>query len=380
MAQFVPSEQYGVKIVCMNRPNNNNRFPELFSVENVELKGFSRSVAELEWLLLILVLLYFVAPGTYIADGQVIVLAMVSFAAFVVAFRYLNFHTLESRWKLAIETWVMIAFITWVLLYTGKNESPLLNLYLLVIITSGLTLGKVTTLLEFALITCIYLYLGYPAFEGRSFELLDFTQIMIKFAPFLLVAYLITMLSADLHFARRMFEHLSETDEMTGLFNKRAFAKLSSREIAQAVRYAHSFSIVMIDADSLKQVNDQYGHETGDKLIRTLAESIRLNLRETDILARYGGDEFVVFLPETDSAQAREVAERVRDAVTSLKFMVHKSCVPITVSVGMASYPTDSNIPEEIEERADRALYYSKQEGRNRVTAFADIPMTSSAA
>ncbi len=349
-------------------------------MEDVELKGFSRSVAELEWLLLILVLLYFVAPGTYVADDQVVVMAMVTFAVFVIAFRYLNFHTLESRWKIAIETWVMIAFITWVLIYTGKTESPLLNLYLLVIITSGLTLGKITTLLEFALITCIYLYLGYPTFEARSFELLDFTQLMVKFAPFLLVAYLITMLSADLHFARKMFEHLSETDEMTGLFNKRAFVKLSLREIAQSVRYARSFSIVMIDADSLKPINDQYGHDVGDKLIRTLSEAIRLSLRDTDILARYGGDEFVVFLPETDSVQAREVGERIRVAATSLNFMVQKTHVPITVSVGIASYPSDSNIPEEVEERADRALYYSKQGGRNRVTAFADIPMTSSAA
>jgi len=347
---------------------------EQFSIEQVELKGFSRSVAELEWLLLILVLLYFVAPGTYISEKQPVILAMVCFAAFVVAFRYLNFYTIESRWKIAIETWVMIGFITWVLLYTGRNESPLLNLYLLVIITSGLTLGKLTTLLEFVLITCIYLALGYPDFDARSFTLADFTQIMINFAPFLLIAYLITMLSADLHFARRMFQHLSETDELTGLLNKRAYAKLSAREMAKAQRYGHPFAVLMADADTLKPVNDEHGHDAGDKLIQTIAETIRLNLRDTDILARYGGDEFVIFLPETTAGQAREIAERIREAVSDIKFMVQKTRIPVSVSIGMACYPDDSNSVDDILDRADRALYASKQGGRDRVTTFTDMP------
>lgn len=359
----------------MNQPTMHGRLSEEFSIEQVELKGFSRSVAELEWLLLILVLLYFVAPGTHITDKQAVVLGMVCFAGFVLVFRYLNFNTFDSRWKLAVETWVMIAFITWVLLYTGRNDSPLLSLFLLVIITSGLTLGKMTTLLEFVLITCIYLYLGYGDFEARSFGLADFTQIMIQFAPFLLIAYLITMLSADLYFARRMFQHLSETDELTGLFNKRAYAKLSLREMAKAQRYGHPFAVIMIDADSLKIVNDQYGHEMGDKLIRTVGDTIRKNLRETDVLARYGGDEFIVFLPETTASQARDVCERILDAMSSIRFEIHKKRLPVTVSIGMACYPDDSSSPEDVQERADRALYYSKQEGRNRVTAYADIPL-----
>lgn len=357
----------------MNQPDNKFRLAELFSVEQVELKGFSRSVAELEWLLLILVLLYFIAPGTLVVDRFMVVIAMISFAAFVLLFRYINLRELDARWKIAIETWVMIGFITWVCLYTGRNESPLLHLYLLVIITSGLTLGKITTLLEFALITCLYLYLGYPAFHAREFALADFTQLMIQFAPFLLVGYLIAMLSADLHFARRMFEHLSETDDMTGLLNKRAYNKLSTREIMKAVRYSHPFTVMMIDADNLKVINDEYGHDLGDKLIRTLADTIKHNLRETDILARYGGDEFIVFLPETDAERARDVGERIHDAVGNVKFAVYKKTLPLSVSIGLASYPVDSNTPEDILERADRALYYSKRQGRNQITTYADI-------
>lgn len=358
----------------LDRKTINTRLSEQFNVEQVELKGFSRSVAELEWLLLILVLLYFIAPTTYIANKEALIMGMIGFALFVVFFRYVNFNTTQSQWKIAIETWVMIAFITWVLVYTGKNESPLLNLYLLVIITSGLTLGKLTTLLEFVLITSIYLWLGYPEFNALDFNLADFTQLMIEFAPFLLIAYLISMLSADLHFARQMFQHLSETDELTGLLNKRAFDKLSHREQAKAQRYGHSFTILMVDADSLKVINDQYGHEAGDKLIQSIAETIRANLRETDILARYGGDEFVIFLPETAPEQAKEVADRIRDTVAGIKFVIHNKTMSVSVSIGMASYPEDSSSVDDILDRSDRALYVSKQSGRDRVTVFGDIP------
>lgn len=359
----------------MNTPRPPDDLSEGYNIEQVELKGFSRSVAELEWLLLILMLLYFIAPGTYVENEQAVVLGMVCFAVFVFVFRYLNFNTQESRWKIAIETWAMIAFISWMLWFTGKDDSPLLNLYLLVIITSGLTLGKTITLLEFALITCIYLYLGYPDIQAREFNLMDFTELMIRFTPFLLIAYLITMLSADLHFARRMFQYLSETDELTGLFNKRAFTKMMAREIVKSVRYSHPFAVLMIDADSLKHINDEYGHDTGDKLIRTVSETIRVSLRDSDILARYGGDEFVAFLPETTALQANEVAERIRQAATATRFSVQGRQIPVTVSIGLASYPDDANSPEDVQDRADRALYYSKQGGRNRVTVFSDIPL-----
>ena len=340
------------------------------SVEQVELKGFSRSVAELEWLLLILVLLYYVAPGTVVRDRPGVVLAMVGFAAFVLAFRYLNFYTRETRWKLAIETWVMIGFITWVLWNTGGVDSPLLNLYLLVIITSGLTLGKLTTLLEFMLITCCYLYMGYPVYTGASFTMEVFTVLMSKFSPFLLVAYLTTMLSADLHFAKRMFKTLSETDDLTGLLNVRAFGMLVEREMSKSIRYSHAYSIMMIDADELKSINDRFGHEAGNRLIQMVARTVGDCLRTSDILARYGGDEFVVLLPETDREQAREAAERIRTAVQHASFDGNGQRVATTVSIGLASYPGDGATAVEVMDRADKAMYQSKNAGRNCVSSY----------
>ena len=351
-----------------NKMSNTVGWSNDFTVEQVELKGFSRSVAELEWLLLILVLLYYLMPGTEIDDRPAVVAAMVGFAVFVFAFRYLNFYHRETRWKLAIETWVMTAFITWILWNTGKTGSPLLNLYLLVLITSGLTLGKVVTLLEFGLITACYLYMG---FSGNGLDLKtagDFSDLMTKFAPVLLVAYLITMLSADARYARRLLETLSETDELTGLLNLRAFTKILGRESSTAMRYSRAYSVMMIDADGLKQVNDRMGHDAGNRLIRMVATAISDSLRGSDVLARYGGDEFVVLLPETSQRQAREAAERIRTAVANTSFNLDGNRIGSTVSIGIASSPEDSNDPRELLELADRAMYESKQAGRNRCT------------
>ena len=345
----------------MFKTDDKLRFADELSVDIVELKGFSRSIAELEWLLLILVILYLVTPGTLVVDDWLIIKSSLLFGGFVLAFRFLNFYRRESRWKLAIEIWVMIIYITWVLWNTGKTNSPLLNLYLLVIITSGVTLGKITTLLILALITCVYIYMGFPVYGSNTFSLENFGMLMTVFSPYLLVAYLTTMLSADLHHAKKMFKLLSETDEMTGLENLRSFNNTMTSEIKKASRYKHVFSVLMIDADGLKVVNDSFGHDAGNHLIKTVAKSIESCLRESDKLARYGGDEFITLLPETDCEAALEAAERIRKTVENTSFDLEGNQIKTTVSIGVASYPTHASDLDELLKNADRALYQSKE-------------------
>lgn len=339
-------------------------------IEHAELRGFSRSVAELEWLILILVILYIVVPGNYVTDKWLIVKSCLFFSGFVLAFHYLNFYEKESRWKLAIEIWVMIGFITWILLNTGGIDSPLLNLYLLVIITSGLTLGKLTTFLILLLITSVYIYMGYPMYTDTAFSIQSFGRLMTVFSPYLLIAYLTTMLSADLYYARSMFKHLSETDELTGLHNIRSFSSILLHEIKKSLRYEQFFSVLMIDADNLKDINDKYGHEAGDSLIKTMAHTIQFCLRESDILARYGGDEFIALLPQTDQKNAIEAAERIRKAIENTAFDMDGHQIKSTASVGIASFPAQADNTNDLLRNADIALYTSKNTGRNKVTLF----------
>jgi len=341
---------------------------EKINVEQMELQGFSRSMAELEWLLLILSLLYYVSPGAVIDDRWELMVAMILFALFTLAFHYFRFFRVETRWKLATETWAMLLFISWVAMNTGGVQSPLLNLYLLVIIASALTLGKVITLLEFVLITSVYLYMGYPIYAGDTYSVRNFVQLMVMFSPFLLVGYLTTMLSADVQYGRKMLKLLAATDELTGVHNRRSLSDALQRELDRAARLGKPFSLLQIDADNLKYVNDNHGHEAGDKLLKTLCDIIEDSSRKSDTLARTGGDEFVLLLSGIDGDHAVVIAERIRKAVTNSAFDMKGIQVSSTVSIGIASFPTDSENIEELINLADQAMYQSKQNGRNKVT------------
>ncbi len=338
-----------------------------------ELRGFARTVAEIEWLLLILVMLYQFVLVPDAESSSALAMAMFFFAAFVLSFHYANFYRKETHWKLALETWVMIVFITWVLMYSGKLDSPLLNLYLLVLITSALTLGKLATLLQMALIAACYAWLGY---EGRTYAMgisTFATTLGAQIAPLFLVAYVTTMLSADIRRALMQIKLLSETDELTGIYNKRAMDIMSERVFKQAARYARPFSVLMIDSDSLKGINDAYGHDAGNQLLKLTVQCIQGQLREADMLGRYGGDEFLVVLPETPGSGAVGVANRIRQSIESTPLSIREKTVQITASIGVSSYPEHGNDFESVMKKADQAMYVSKHKGKNQVTVFGAI-------
>ena len=346
------------------------QYPTTSTYEKEELKGFSRSMAELQWLLLILVILYFLIPIRPVDNTDGLILTMVCYSCFVLLFRYLNFHARESRLKLAMETWAMISFITIALWYTGKVDSPLLNLYLLVIIACAITLGKIMTLLEVALIACCYLYMGYSTYSDALFAPQTFTTLMAKFSPFLLVAYVTSMLAADILQAKKRITLLSQTDDLTGLLNMRAFNLVLEKEIAGVMRHAQPFTVIMIDIDGLKAVNDQYGHTAGSRLIKIIAQSITDCVRSADVLARYGGDEFVILMSHTSTGHANTFAERIRTAIHNTSFDMHGVRISNTASIGIASFPECVDDAADVLDKADIALYKSKQGGRNRVTYY----------
>jgi diguanylate cyclase (GGDEF)-like protein len=341
------------------------------SIEQEELRGISRTVAEIHWLLLILVLVYLTFSGTR-HDGEAaaaISAGLFFYAALVMAFRYANFYRRESRWKIAIETVGMISFVTWVLYFTDGLASPLLNAYLLPVITCALTLGKLTTLIEVGLIASCYIFLG--GMEGERLGSLAFTgAFMAQIAPVLLVAYITTMFSADIRYGLARAKLLAETDELTGLLNIRGFALAANRLFAQSLRHQRAASVLMIDSDNLKGVNDGYGHDAGNRLLRHLATAIQAELRFTDVAARYGGDEFIVLLPETPAKGAMEVAERIRNRVASTPLELDARRVVSSVSIGIACYPEDGATLDALAAHADRALYSAKQEGRNKTVKF----------
>lgn len=166
---------------------------------------------------------------------------------------------------------------------------------------------------------------------------------------------------------------LSRTDALTGLPNRRHFVDALEREFERSTRYGGSLGLLVIDIDHFKRVNDTWGHLAGDKVLRDVAGILAYNLRQSDIAARFGGEEFAVLLPETDLEGAVLVAERYRLEIAARQFKIDGAGLQITVSIGAAALPrTQAADATELLRRADAALYKAKESGRNRVADAAD--------
>ena len=153
---------------------------------------------------------------------------------------------------------------------------------------------------------------------------------------------------------------LLRQDELTESLNKKAFYEEASREITRAIRYKHPTSFLMLDIDNFKAINDQFGHIQGDKVLKQVADQIRQSLRSTDLISRFGGDEFVMILPETKITTAQKIAQRI------IETTAQASTGTFTVSIGLAALVNESDTVESVLNRADQALYKAKKAGKNR--------------
>jgi diguanylate cyclase (GGDEF)-like protein/PAS domain S-box-containing protein len=168
--------------------------------------------------------------------------------------------------------------------------------------------------------------------------------------------------------AKKQLEKLSSTDMLTGIFNRRKIEELLNIEILRSRRHQRNLSIIMLDIDYFKHVNDNFGHHAGDVVLQQTAEVIKKALRQSDMFGRYGGEEFLIICPETNKEEVMVVAEKVRNAVANFKFKIveHK-----TISLGVAEF-SDEDTLDELVKKADTALYTSKTNGRNRVTLYTE--------
>lgn len=189
--------------------------------------------------------------------------------------------------------------------------------------------------------------------------------VVLAVASSLPVPYLLS----GFHRLQDLQKHLIR-DELTQAYNYRFFAEWMRRSAPALARARRPVSMLVLDVNGLKEVNDRWGHEAGNAVLRDLAARLRQLLRAEDTIVRYGGDEFVVLLPETPEKGAIEVAERIRDAVAGAPLDVEGRRVACSVSIGIASFPGDGQTLDALITRADRAMYQAKQLGRNRVEKF----------
>jgi diguanylate cyclase (GGDEF)-like protein len=330
-------------------------------IEQAQLRGFARTVAEIEWLLLILVVLYLFIANPALARSVGVIGVLLGFAAFVLLFRYARPFAKHTHLKLTIEILVMLGFLTAVLVVSGGVHSPLVNLYLLPIVTAALALGKRAAALVAALVCVCYPLVGMLA-DGLPSLNAEFGIAAVGvLAPFVLVAFCTTLLVDNINTAKTRIRALSDRDELTSIYNMRAFARLAEQEHDTANRIDRAYSILMVDIEHLKVVNDTYGHEAGSRAVKLVAEALQRLTRSTDIVARYGGDEFIVMLGGANQEIAEEVAQRIRNVVFATTLEVDVKIVRIKVNVGAASFPDNGNNLQAVMAAADRAMYKDKQ-------------------
>jgi len=177
--------------------------------------------------------------------------------------------------------------------------------------------------------------------------------------------------TSELAEANAKLREMSITDDLTGLFNRRYLIRALEAEFIRAIRYKRTFSLLLFDIDYFKQINDRYGHSCGDAVLIKLASLIRGCLRSSDMVARYGGDEIAILLPETEMSKATEVAEKLRGSIEGTPFEWHSKAFNITCSIGIASAPDDRIADwNDLLDKADQALYMGKGKGKNVVFTF----------
>ena len=203
---------------------------------------------------------------------------------------------------------------------------------------------------------------GHPIIDPTT----DVVLVMLEgtAASVLIASTYITMVTEHLQADLRQ---QAETDPLTGLFNRRAFDRLARRDVQTARRHHDPTFLLFLDLDRFKSVNDRFGHQAGDRVIVGLAETITACIRDTDLSARFGGEEFAVLLPRTSLESAKTVAERIRQSLESRTFEGEGVAFSVTISIGMAALDGGQDDLSGLMHRADQALYRAKENGRNRV-------------
>ncbi len=222
------------------------------------------------------------------------------------------------------------------------------------------------------------LYLGFDTSDiaGRTLTAVAYLAVIVILSFVSLVAFLhvvIKRVETRLRTAmteRADFERRSKYDQMTNVYNKEEFYRLLELELQRSKRQHTPLSLILLDIDFFKDINDEHGHQTGDCVLRGVARELMDNMRDGDHLARFGGEEFTLILPDTELDDALEIADRWRAVIHKSLFQCQGRSVKITISLGIANYPLHGYTPRALLQNADMAMYAAKRKGRNRSEVF----------
>ena len=308
-------------------------------------------------------------------QGAVYVLLVVGIVLLVL-FQDVLSTTSLGRWRLPLEGAATIVFLTILLMLTGGFRSPYFFGYILLLGAGSLWATGLGPPILASVTAGAYL-VAVVASSGPSLLTADgLGRVAFNLVALGLVTYVAWVIGREQRRAREEALRLSRFDTLTGLTSRGFLISTVEREIPRAARTGRPFALMMIDLDGLKAANDRFGHDSGDKLLQSVADVIRGDVRVTDVAARYAGDEFVLLLPDTDLAGALRVADKVRVDISRLALPHDGQVIRTSASIGLVTYPDDGRTWTELMRRADLAMYEAKRRGRDQVVRYArEIPV-----
>jgi diguanylate cyclase (GGDEF)-like protein len=332
--------------------------------------SYNRAVRWLTWSFILAVLAIVSISQLWTPVEPQIFATLIVAGVFVLVIQELMpFESLRTA-RVIIEGSAAILFLTMLVALTGHSDSPFFFLYLILVGGAALIAAPAVTIVLTIETVLAYVVtaLSGPMDGGNYRD--SMVRIGINLTALVLLAYSGIVVARVQRRTREAAIRLSTVDSLTGLFNRGFLFNAVNREIKRAKRFRRGFCLLMIDLDGLKSINDRHGHFVGDNVLRTVAQVILANVRSIDTAARYGGDEFVALLPETDPHGAYVLAEKIRQVACELAMQAHGEPITTSVSIGVVSYPGDGQTADELVVAADEAMYESKRMGKNMVIGY----------
>ena len=314
-------------------------------------------------------------------DTTVIIVYLVLGAFVILLFQDVLPVATLGAWRLPVEAAAAIVFLTILQVLTGGHTSPFFFGYILLAGAAALWASGIGPPLLAVVTSTAYLVGVLVPVGALPSSPADLGRVSFNLIALSLVTYVAAIVGREQRRAREDALRLSRIDSLTGLHSRDYFLGEVEQEILRAARSGRPFALLMIDLDGLKAANDRFGHASGDQLLRAVAETLSGDIRVTDIAARYGGDEFVLLLPETDLAGAMLVADKVRIDIGRLALPSDGSVIRTSASIGLVTFPDDGRTSTELMRRADLAMYEAKRRGRDQIVRFAretKVPMATS--
>ncbi len=305
----------------------------------IRLATYDRVIRIVSYTFFLVTAVVVAASGLWPDSAPAIYLLLLAGAAAVFVLHEVAPRVADVESLFLIEGAAGVTFFTLLVMLTGGVASPFFFGYFLVVAAAALVTGGGASLVLAAVITAAYLGGLLVTRAGSPYTSEEIVVVAVNVMALWLLSYLASVVAGEQRRTRDAALRLSLHDPLTRLFNRTFLFAVIEREIARAGRTNRGFTVLMLDLDDLKPVNDRFGHQWGDRLLRAVAETVRRTIRFTDAAARYGGDEFVVLLPETDAEGGYVVGEKLRRDIAALKLHAADRVRASRVSVGLVNYP-----------------------------------------